>query len=192
MHAAAGTAVLLALGGAPAAQERIFVDQWSPTESLLILANADGSNPRKLVAGSERDYNASFSFDGAWVVFTSERHGSADIFRVRTDGTGLERLTDDPAFDDQAALSPDGRTLAFVSTRTMGSTDIHLLELDTGAIRNVTATPGGDYRPSWSPDGSMLAFSSDRGKPPRMAAGRWEHVHEASVYVIELNADSAQ
>ena len=190
MHAAAGTAVLLALGGAPAAQERIFVDQWSPTESLLILANADGSNPRKLVAGSERDYNASFSFDGAWVVFTSERHGSADIFRVRTDGTGLERLTDDPAFDDQAALSPDGRTLAFVSTRTMGSTDIHLLELDTGAIRNVTATPGGDYRPSWSPDGSMLAFSSDRGKPPRMAAGRWEHVHEASVYVMRADGSA--
>ena len=80
----------LAGGAAPAAQERIFVDQWSPTESVLIIADADGANRRKLVAGSERDYNASFSFDDEWVVFTSERHGLADIFRVRTDGMGLE------------------------------------------------------------------------------------------------------
>ncbi len=156
MRAAAGWAMALAFAGAAVAEERIFVDQWSPTESVLMIAGADGSNPRKLVAGSERDYNASFSFDGAWVVFTSERHGSADIFRVRTDGTGLERLTDHPAFDDQAALSPDGRTLAFVSTRETGSTDIHLLDLETGVARNATATPGGDYRPSWAPDGSRL------------------------------------
>src|SRR5687767_5647383 len=84
------------------AKDRIFVDQWSPTRSELFIADADGSNARKLVAGLERDYNASFSFDGEWVVFTSERHGSADIFRVRANGMELERLTDSPAFDDQA------------------------------------------------------------------------------------------
>ena len=185
----AGTAALalLAAGAAPAAQERIFVDQWSPTESTLYIADDDGANPRKLVAGSERDYNASFSFDDEWVVFTSERHGSADVFRVRADGMGLERLTDHPAFDDQAALSPDGRSLAFVSTRDRGSTDIHVLDLPTGEVRNLTDAPGGDYRPSWSPDGSMLAFSSERGKPPRMAARRWEHVHEPSVYVMQAD-----
>ena len=185
----AGTAALalLAAGAALAAQERIFVDQWSPTESVLYIADADGANPRKLVAGSERDYNASFSFDDEWVVFTSERHGSADIFRVRADGMGLERLTDHPAFDDQAALSPDGRSLAFVSTRDHGSTDIYLLDLPTGEVRNLTDAPGGDYRPSWSPDGRMIAFSSERGKPPRMAAGRWEHIHEPSVYVMRAD-----
>ena len=88
---------------------------------------------------------------------------------------------DYPAFDDQAALSPDGRALAFVSTRGAGSTDIHLLDLQSGEVRNLTETPGGDYRPSWSPYGRMLAFSSDRGKPPRMSAGRWEHLHEPSI-----------
>ena len=186
----AGTAAALTLlvtGAAAAAQERIFVDQWSPTESVLFVADTDGANPRKLVAGSERDYNASFSFDDEWVVFTSERHGSSDIFRVRADGRGLERLTHHPAFDDQAALSPDGRALAFVSTRDAGSTDIHVLDVRTGEVRNLTDTPGGDYRPSWSPDGSMLAFSSERGKPPRMAAGRWEHIHEPSVYVMQAD-----
>jgi hypothetical protein len=41
------------------ARDRIFVDQWSPTRSELFIAEADGKNPRKLVAGLELDYNAS-------------------------------------------------------------------------------------------------------------------------------------
>ena len=182
------SALLLLLVSAAAAaageKNRIFVDQWSPTRSVLYIADADGSDPRKLLAGSHRDYNGSFSHDGEWVVFTSERFGSADIFRVRTDGLGLERLTDHPAFDDQAALSPDGSRLAFVSTRERGSTDIHILDLASGKVRNLTDTPGGDFRPSWSPDGRMLAFSSDRGAGFPKAKGRWEHVHAAGVYVV--------
>jgi Tol biopolymer transport system component len=182
-------AVLLTVSAATmlAAIDRIFVDQWSPTRSELFIADADGSHARKLVAGLEIDYNASFSSDGEWVVFTSERHGSADIFRVRDNGMGLERLTDSPAFDDQAALSPDGNTLAFVSTRDTGSTDIHVLDLKTRRTRNLTNSPGGDYRPSWSPDGRRLAFSSDRGTTLQRSKGNWEQVHPASVYVV--NAD---
>ena len=192
-HACVPAALLLLACAGPAAAEeeeekaRIFVDQWSPTRSALYIAEADGSDPRKLLAGSDRDYNASFSHDGEWVVFTSERHGSADIFRVRTDGIGLERLTDDPAFDDQAALSPDGGRLAFVSTRARGSTDIHILDLASGRVRNVTDAPGGDFRPSWSPDGELLAFSSDRGGGFPKASGRWEHVHPAGVYVMSAD-----
>lgn len=187
--------LLLVVLAAPAAAEekaRIFVDQWSPTRSVLYIAEADGSDPRKLLAGSDRNYNASFSYDGEWVVFTSERHGSADIFRVRTDGLGLQRLTDDPAFDDQAALSPDGRRLAFVSTRARGSTDIHVLDLASGRVRNLTDMPGGDFRPSWSPDGEMLAFSSDRGGGFPKARGRWEHVHPAAVYVMRADGTEAR
>ena len=178
--------LLLAVSSATmlVAKDRIFVDQWSPTRSELFIADADGKNARKLVAGLELDYNASFSSDGEWVVFTSERHGSSDIFRVRTNGMGIERLTDDPAFDDQAALSPDGNSLAFVSTRGTGSTDIHVLDLKTRQTRNLTNSPGGDYRPSWSPDGRRLAFSSDRGTKLQRSKGNWEQVQEASVYVV--------
>ena len=186
VRASSALLLLLVCAATAAAGEkrRIFVDQWSPTRSVLYIADADGSDPRKLLAGSHRDYNGSFSHDGEWVVFTSERFGSADIFRVRTDGLGLERLTDHPAFDDQAALSPDGGELAFVSTRERGSTDIHILDLASGKVRNLAGAPGGDFRPSWSPDGRMLAFSSDRGAGFPKAKGRWEHVHAAGVYVV--------
>ncbi len=186
------TVVVLSLGATVDAQDRIFVDQYRPLRSELMIADADGSNPRKLVPGTEIDYNASFSHDGRWVVFTSERSGSADIFRARVDGTAVERLTDSPAFDDQAALSPDNRSLAFVSTRGDGSTDIYIMDLESRKIRNLTNAPGGDFRPSWSPDGQTIAFSSERGTGfPHQGfpapAGKWEHVQAASVYLINTD-----
>lgn len=172
------------------AQDRIYVDQYRPLRSELMIADSDGSNPRKLVPGGEIDYNPSFSLDGQWVVFTSDRSGSADIFRTRVDGTGVERLTSSPAYDDQAALSPDNRSLAFVSSRKDGSTDIYIMDLENRQVRNLTSSPGGDFRPSWSPDGQTIAFSSDRGTGfPHQdypePAGRWEHVQAANVYLIE-------
>ena len=88
------------------------------------------ARPRALAAHPALDYNASFSPDGRWIVFTSHRAGSADLYRIRPDGSELERLTDDPAFDDQGAFSPDGQRLAFVSTRS-GQADIWTLDLET-------------------------------------------------------------
>jgi len=78
----------------------------------LFIADADGRNEKSVLPAESLDYNASFSSDGRWIIFTSERAGSADIYWVHPDGSGLERLTSDPAYEDQAALSPDGSTLA--------------------------------------------------------------------------------
>src|SRR6266849_6774931 len=166
-------------------KHRILMNRIGPSGAELFIANADGTGERKLLAASGFDYNASFSTDGQWILFTSERDGSSDIYRVRVDGSGLERLTDDPACDDQAALSPDGKQLAFVSSRGSGSNDIWVLDLTTHKSRNVTDAPGGDHRPSWSPDGKWIAFSSDRDTKIQYAAGRWEHLHPVSLYVIQ-------
>jgi TolB protein len=70
-------------------------------------------------------------------------------------------LTDDPAFDDQGAFSPDGKRLAFVSTR-RGQADIWMLDLKTRKTQLIIGDPAGDFRPAWSPDGQWIAFSSDR------------------------------
>ena len=80
----------------------------APGQLGLFVANADGTDERPLLATGGLDYDAAWSPDGAWLAFTSERDGSADIYRVHPNGSGLERLTDSPAFDDQAAFSPDG------------------------------------------------------------------------------------
>src|SRR5947209_20377210 len=97
----------------------MLMNRIGPSKSELYVANADGSKERKLLPDSGFDYHASYSYDGKWIVFTSERsgYGQADLYRVHPDGTGLERLTDDPALDDQGVLSPDNTQLAFVSTQ---------------------------------------------------------------------------
>ena len=174
------------------------MNRIGPSASELYIANSDGSGERKLLAESVFDYHASYSADGKWIAFTSERagRGQADIYRARPDGTAVERLTDNEAVDDQAALSPDGRSVAFVSTRDTYKANIWILDLDTRQLRNLTGRsgiegdpdkPGGFFRPSWSPDGQWLAFSSDRNTEWRARKGAWEHIQELSVYVMRTD-----
>ncbi|WP_449405973.1 TolB family protein [Massilia phosphatilytica] len=106
--------------GAHALNGTLLLNRLAPVSSELYVSNADGSGERKLIATAGYDYHASFSKDGQWIVFTSERDGlgQANIFRVKADGTGLQRLTDHIAVDDAAVFSPtDPNTIAFVSTR---------------------------------------------------------------------------
>jgi Tol biopolymer transport system component len=165
------------------AKERILLYRIGPSQSTLFIANEDGSGERPLLPNSGFDYNASFSSDGKWIIFTSERAGSADIYRVHPDGSSLERLTDDPAYDDQGALSPDGKQLAFVSSRGSGSADIWVLDLQTKKVRDLTRAPA-NFRPSWSPDGKWIAFSSDRNTPVRRDGERFEQSHAVSIYLM--------
>jgi Tol biopolymer transport system component len=59
--------------------------------------------------------------------------------------------TDDPAYDDQATLSPDGNRIAFVTTRAEGRANLWILDLKTRQATPLTSGAGGDFRPAWSP-----------------------------------------
>lgn len=56
-----------------------FMNRIAPGTSELFLANADGSHERKLLGNdSTYDYHASFSPDGEWIIFTTERNGDGN------------------------------------------------------------------------------------------------------------------
>ena len=191
--------LLLSLGLAVSAMAKdvMLMNRIGPSRSEIFVANADGTAEHKLLNSSSFDYHASYSYDGGWIVFTSERrgYGQADIYRVHPDGTGLEQLTDDPSLDDQGVLSPDGSQLVFVSTRATYRANIWILDLKTKRFRNLAGQLGiqGDpmkpdtfLRPAWSPDGKWIAFTSDRNtewKGHGDGSG-WEHVQELSVYIV--------
>src|SRR3569832_1288281 len=112
------------------AAERIHITRIGPSQSSLFVSNADGTGEQKLTEGN-LDYNPVWSPDGQWIAFTSERDGSADLYRMHPDGSALERLTNDPAHDDQAAFSPVGRRIVFVTTRGGGRANLWILDLNT-------------------------------------------------------------
>ena len=178
-------AVAIGAGVYAAPPQRIVFARVFPNDGQigLFVAARDGSGEHPLLATHDMDYDPVWSPDGASIVFTSDREGSADLFRVTPSGGALERLTDSPAYDDQAAFSPDSKQLAFVSTRNGGRSNIWILDLATRQARPLTSDTGGNYRPSWSPDGQWIAFSSSRGTTLTFAHGRWEHLQFADIYV---------
>ena len=181
---AAAFAATLAAQQSPArkiAAVRVF---GNAGQVALFVAAADGSDERPLLASPDTDYDPVWAPDGASIVFTSDRDGSAELYRVKPDGSALERLTSDPAYDDQAAFSPDAKQLVFVSTRSGGHPLLWTLDLATRRARPLTSGTGGDFRPSWSPDGRWIAFSSVRGNGFPFSHGRWERLQLADIYVI--------
>src|SRR5882757_9045348 len=101
------------------AADRVLLSRLGPSQATLFVSDANGSGERALTQPGSLNYNPSWSSKG-WIVFTSERGESADLYHIHPDDSGLKRLTNDPAYDDQAAFSADGKQIVFVSTRAGG------------------------------------------------------------------------
>ena len=81
------------------------------TPGYLYVVNADGSEPTRLTQWTTNPQDcthASWSPDGQAIAFWSDLDGNADIHVIAADGSGLRRLTDDPAYDADPAWQPAG------------------------------------------------------------------------------------
>jgi Tol biopolymer transport system component len=80
--------------------------------------------------------------------------------RAKADGSEQRNLTNHPADEADPAWSPDGKQLAFASTRRGGGWRLYVLELSSGKVVELTDKTNriGHVMPAWSPDGKWIVF----------------------------------
>ncbi|HEX5720952.1 MAG TPA: hypothetical protein VF179_32660 [Thermoanaerobaculia bacterium] len=132
--------------------------------ALMVTAEVDVPQVKagelKKVTNVESSYPF-WSPDGSRIVFQSDRNGNSDIYIMKSDGTGLTRLTDRPEADQTPAWSPDGTRIVFQALRD-GNEEIYVMNADGSNQVNVTRHPSNDSHPYWSPDGKRIIFNTNR------------------------------
>jgi len=106
-----------------------------------------------------------WSPDGVRIVFQSDRNDdNSEIYVSSSDGTGIVRLTHNPATDQTPVWSPDGTKIVFQSERD-GNRELYSMDPDGANQVNLTNHPMEDSHPKFAPDGSHIIFDSDRDRP---------------------------
>ena len=100
-------------------------------------------------------FEPSLSPNAKTVVFVS----GGDIWTAPAGGGEARLLVAHPSYDTRPLFSPDGKSLAFISTRT-GNGDIYIVDLTNGQMRRLTYDDGRDSLDAWSRDGKWIYFSS--------------------------------
>ena len=134
----------------------------------LIVADADGMNPRTVMESNEPLMSPAWSPDGQSLAYVSFENRLPTIY-VQYLKTGERHQVSARAGVNQApAWSPDGKKLAMTLSTRDGNLDVYTLDLTTQALTRITDDPGIDTEPQWSNDGQSLYFTSDRAGGPQI------------------------
>jgi Tol biopolymer transport system component len=109
----------------PDGKELLFLhdSETSPAVTSICIVNADGTHPRKVLDNEAAEFGLTWTPDGKSIGFASTRDNKnqSEIFRIHTDGTGLQKIASQEKLSLISPLfSPDGSELLFYA-RTFGS-----------------------------------------------------------------------
>lgn len=158
---------------------------WSSLRDLnleLYVTGADGEAQR-LTSDGGRDWFGSWSPDGQYITFSSDREGNEDVYLIDATGENLQRLTAHPENDIHPMWSLDGERLLFVSERekplSSGELDLYILDpfADDPEVRPLAEDEVFEGDAIVSADGQAITFVSNRD-------GNW------SLYMMDANGDN--
>ena len=84
-----------------------------------------------------------------------------DIFTTDLQGNVIQQLTNEPGYDAEATVSPQGDKIVFTSMRS-GDLELYTMNIDGSEVTQITHELGYDGGAFFSPDGSQLIFRSSR------------------------------
>jgi len=141
------------------------------------IMNSDGSDKHR-VSPDHGAHTCSFFLPSGRIIFASTSHLPGDcppkpaipkgaryvwplypynIFTARADGTDLKKITDNPKYDAEPVVSPDGSRIVFGSQR-QGNFDVYLMNSDGTGLRRLTDRTGYNGGPWFSPDGTRIVW----------------------------------
>jgi TolB protein len=121
--------------------------------------NTDGSDLRRITFNEAIDTEPTFSPDGKFLLFTSDRGGSVQIYRVSVEGGNAERLTYESGNNFSPRFSPDGKSFVF-SHFTGGVFFIAVQDFETKQVQILTSG-GWEKKPSFAPNGKLILFATE-------------------------------
>lgn len=159
----------------PDSRQIVFVSSRNGGFAHLWIMDLATRRTRMLTSGAGGDFRPAWSPDGKWIAFSSDRESSlpsahgrwerlqvVDLYVVRTDGTGLRRITEHGNFTGSPKWAADGQhVLAYAMTaeQTLANRRFHpdagndtrlvLIEVATGKTTDVAAGPGVKFDPSF-------------------------------------------
>jgi dipeptidyl aminopeptidase/acylaminoacyl peptidase len=154
---------------------------------LWLATGAQAQSPRKLTLDDLnrlREVSApEISPDGAWVAYTVtlpdtvKDEPNRDLWMISWDGRRNVRLTSSPESEGTPRWSPDGRYLAFLSSRedSREAAQIWLLDRTGGEAQRLTDVPGGVSDYAWSPDGKRVALIASDPDPDSSSSDTSRH-----------------
>jgi TolB protein len=109
------------------------------------------------------DVHPTWSPNQTEIIFSSNRDGDFEIYRMNPDGTGVTQLTQNNAWDSEPHYYVFGQKIVFTSDRS-GNKDIWQMDLTQPGypVTQLTTDPGMDFNPAWVFDTGYWMWTSDR------------------------------
>ncbi len=144
-------------------------------QSVVYTLPVTGGVPKRITAKSP-SYLHGWSPDNLSLIYTAERNGDFDIYKISKDGGKETQLTNAKGLDDGSEYSPDGKTIYFCSTRT-GTMQIWKMDTEGKNQTQLTNDDQNNWFPHVSPDGKWLVFISFSKEVPAEKHPFYERIY---------------
>ncbi len=128
----------------------------------IYVLDINSRQTRRLTTHRAIDTEGTWSPDGRYIYFTSDRAGGPQVYRVAAKGGSPERVTFEGSYNARPRLSPDGKRLAMVHND-RGNFRIAVMDLDK---KNLLVVSRGrqDESPSFAPNSDSLIYATRQAR----------------------------